>query len=218
MVKQTTARKISRQLENIRKTYRRRALALEKASRLTMNMGESVEYKRAAESLRREASNISMENLRKYHEFRKAQDSTYMGTLSASAGMYMSSKKERIGYVPAQKPEEILKSETLSNIQYKYAGREIMVFTYGEVWDANDSPEARKQKVREEAARQLGVAPETLTTSQILSFYERAIREAYGDETFELRRDPLSEMVEGAKKYERNIEMGYSLYLENRGQ
>ena len=209
--KPTQARQMSRQLENIRRKFERRAKAFEKAAKLTMNMGESAEYTRAAASLRQEAKEFTMATVRGHQEYLKTRQDA-LTTLSAAFGEIQAKAKTRLSYIPSQKPKDILRSESLANVQYKYAARDITVFTYGKVWHAKMTKEERQQAIKQEVATRLNIPIETVTTGQIMRYYEDAIRKFTGDESYTLADSPYQESFLPGR-YAKELESGYAVYL-----
>lgn len=206
------AKRLSNQLRNLRRQYDTRIKAFQKAVDIAPET-QRRQYEVAVETLKKERANINMAKLRELHEFRKVSGEGYQNTLSATADIYMKKKKERISFIPTQRPADIVRTDTLANVQYKYAAKEIMVFTYGKLWEKGMTKEERQQAIVEKVAKAYDIPSSAVTSRQIMEFYQDMIREFTGDESYEISRDPFgTSMVPG--KYAKELESGYAAFLE----
>lgn len=183
--------KKARELDNLRKKYKRRAANLEKtAEQMTYDGKERVyaeELFMAARSLRHEASMLTVANITKA----KKGTTEYYSDLNVA----LRNANRRIEYVGFTDAKTENKREVLGNIQMRYAAKEIMVFTQNKLWHGGMSNEERWQALRNEVKKHskevLGREVSAPTNMDIIDYFERAIQMHYGKPDYSIRREPF---------------------------
>lgn len=205
----TEARVLSDKIRNTRDKYIRRAKAFEQASKF-VSADLATRYQAAAASLRTEAQKATMSGIREA----QAQIYSLTGKQVSLTEAYMEVKErheKRLSYIPAQRAKDLARSDTLSNVEYKYAAREIMVFTYGKIWHRDMTKQEREQAIRNKIANTLDIPLESVTAKQVMDFYRDIIREYTGDYSYDFIRDAFTdEFMSG--KYAKELEQGYAIY------
>ena len=170
--KRSAAKQLSDKLNNIRKKYNTRIKQLENIANKLSDERQRKQYQDAANLLRKEREQYYAKNVTK-------------GTKKGSAE-YTKAIKEaikegtgRVDLIPSKRGAE---HEILQATRWKYASKEIMAFTYNDVWQAGMTVEERQRAIFSTAERGLGLVPGTATIADVMDYYEGIMHEAYGND------------------------------------
>lgn len=199
---------LARQLDNMRKQYKRRAERLEQMASSTPNSTLAAEYAAGAESLREE---IKLLRVKEIVRGAKAGSMEWQSAIQDK----LENARALIRNTPLRKVSTETNRELLGSVQMKYAAHQLMVYTYGDLWDSSDTPQQRWAKLRYEvyahSEEVLGRHIENPTNMDILDYFERTLQIFYNDDSFQFDRSAF-----GAQntygKYERELENAYSGY------
>lgn len=187
MVKKTSTRSAAKQLSDelnkIRKKYNTRINKLEKIANNLTDERQRKQYHDAAELLRKEREQYYADNITK-------------GTKKGSAEYTKAIKEainEGMGRVDLIPVRRATAHETLQATRWKYASKEIMAFTYMDVWQplkvdkktgkqTGMTYEERQRAIFAAAERGLGLAGGTATISDVMDYYEGLMKQAYGED------------------------------------
>lgn len=217
MVKKTStrsaAKQLSDQLNNIRKKYNTRIKHLENIANKLSDERQRKQYQDAANLLRKEREQYYAKNVTK---------GTKKGSVEYTKAIKEAIKEGtgRVDLIPSKRGTE---HETLQATRWKYASKEIMAFTYMDVWQplkvdkktgkqTGMTYEQRQRAIFAAAERGLGLAPGTATIADVMDYYEGLMKQAYGED-YDIT-DPGSPDEEKYKE----IESRYSEVYEETNQ
>ena len=176
---------------------------------------ERVAYRERAAWTSQAYKALELGDVAKYDEYMDKAKNVKVSTRSKS---YQEEVKativqgyERLGYIPSRKPKEILDRDRLANVQWKYAMKEIAVFTFGEIWQEGDDNETMVYKLKREVSKRTGI--ENPSVRDIMDYYRDVICEYYDDDDFDFIGGHNTQNEAPDRSYEHDLMFGYGMYL-----
>ena len=235
----STAKQYSDELNKIRKQFVTRSRQFDKASGIA-DESMTAQYSLAAQTMLHEREYytskaikervahreraawtsqaykaLELGDVAKYDEY---MDKAKNVKVSISSKAYQEEVKativqgyERLGYIPSRKPKEILDRDRLANVQWKYAVKEIAVFTFGEIWQEGDDNETMVYKLKREVSKKTGI--ENPSVRDIMDYYRDIIREYYDDSDFDFTGGYGTNGESPDRSYSHDLMFGYGMYL-----